>query len=86
MSTPPPEQPSGPESSSKGWLTPRTVGIAAIVVVSLLFVFGNTQRVKVRFLIPKFSAPLWLALVLAFALGAAFGLFLSWRRARRSAK
>lgn len=79
-----PTPPSG--SSSKGWLTPRTVGVAAIVAVSLIFVFENTQRVRVRFLVPKASAPLWLALALAFALGAAFGLFLSWRRGRRSGK
>lgn len=84
--TTPPGPPSTPESPSKGWLTPRTVGIAAIVVVSAIFVFENTQSVKVRFLFPKVSAPLWLALVVAFALGAAFGLFLSWRRGRRSPK
>ena len=83
--TMPPGQPSA-ESSSKGWLTPRTVGIAAIVLVSVIFVFENTQSVKVRFLFPKASAPLWLALAVAFALGAAFGLFLSWRRGRRGAR
>jgi len=86
MSMQPPKQPNGAESSSPGWLTPRTIGIAAIVLVSVIFVVENTQSVRVRFLIPKITAPLWLALVVAFALGAAFGLFLSWRRGRKTPK
>ncbi|MDR1999206.1 MAG: LapA family protein [Frankiaceae bacterium] len=87
MSMPPPMgQPSSPEPSSRSWLTSRTVGAAVIVAISIIFVLENTQRVRVRFLVPKVSAPLWLALVVAFALGAAFGLFLSRRRSHRSQK
>ncbi|HVV30317.1 MAG TPA: DUF1049 domain-containing protein [Mycobacteriales bacterium] len=71
---------------------PRTIlerlgprGISAIVlgIIVIIFIVENTRKTKIRFIGPQVSAPLWLALVIAAALGFAAGFLIDRRRRRR---
>jgi uncharacterized integral membrane protein len=82
MSVPPYGQ--APDAEPQGRrVSPRLIVAAILIVISLIFIFENTQKVKVRFLIPRISSPLWLALVITFVLGGLVGFFLSRRLGRK---
>jgi uncharacterized integral membrane protein len=59
-------------------------GIAAIglVVLAIIFIVENTRRARIRFIIPQVNAPVWLALLVAAALGALAGALLMHRRTK----
>ncbi|MFG2616127.1 DUF1049 domain-containing protein [Streptomyces sp. NPDC048507] len=61
-------------------LTPGRVGILALVALTLVFIFENTQSTEIRLLIPKVTMPLYLALLAAALLGGVCGAYLSRRR------
>jgi uncharacterized integral membrane protein len=63
-------------------VTSKRIAILVIVVAALWFIFVNTQRVSIYLWVPKITAPLWLVLVLTFAVGLVAGLLLQ-RRNRR---
>jgi uncharacterized integral membrane protein len=71
-----PEQRRGPRLSS------REIGAIALIVLVTVFIFENTAETEIRFLIPKVSVPLWVALLAAAVLGFLAGLFLGRRRRR----
>jgi uncharacterized integral membrane protein len=56
-------------------------GITSIVlgIVALVFIFENTRHTEIRFIGPQVSAPLWLALLIAAALGGVAGALLVYR-------
>jgi uncharacterized integral membrane protein len=54
--------------------------IGLIVVLVLVFVFQNTQHIKLSFLWADFSAPAWLTLLIVLVLGVVVGFFLGVRR------
>jgi putative membrane protein len=59
--------------------------IAAIVVYVILFVVLNSKSVKVSFVFFSTKTSVWIALLLAAALGFVAGL-LTWRRRERRTK
>lgn len=62
---------------------PRGVWAAIIAILVVVFIVENTRSTKIRFIGPQVKAPLWLALIVATALGAAAGFLIAWRRSRR---
>jgi uncharacterized integral membrane protein len=67
-----------PRKEGRGWKF--YVGIAAIVLLAI-FVLQNSQDVEVEFLFTTTDTPLFLALLLAGALGALIGW--AWPQVRR---
>lgn len=59
------------------------IGAGIALIIGLIFIFENTRSVRVRFLVPEVSSPLWLALLITFLLGAVTGYFVSRHRARK---
>ena len=59
------------------------IGAAVALIVGLVFVFENTRKVPIRFLVPEVTSPLWLALLITFVLGGLTGYLVSRHRARR---
>jgi Lipopolysaccharide assembly protein A domain len=66
-------------------VTGKVIMVAVTVVAALWFIFVNTQRVSIYLWVPKVTAPLWLVLVITFAVGLVTGLLLQ-RRGGRSAR
>ncbi|MGK5532632.1 hypothetical protein [Streptomyces sp. URMC 129] len=60
--------------------TPARIGIAVIAVLTLVFIFENTQRTEIRLLVPEVTMPLWLALLGTGLIGALFGRYFVRRR------
>ncbi|MGW0119447.1 DUF1049 domain-containing protein [Streptomyces sp. NPDC003327] len=65
---------------SGGALTPGRIGMAALVIVTLVFIFENTREVRIRLLIPEVSMPLYLALLATALIGVACGYYAAARR------
>ncbi|WP_328941722.1 lipopolysaccharide assembly protein LapA domain-containing protein [Streptomyces sp. NBC_00250] len=61
-------------------LTPGRIGMMALAVITLVFIFQNTREVKIRLLIPEVTMPLYLALLATALLGAACGYYAAARR------
>jgi uncharacterized integral membrane protein len=58
--------------------------IAGLIVIAVaIFVAQNTESIEFEFLVFTFSMPLWLVLVIVFALGAVVGQGVMWLRRRR---
>ena len=66
-------------------ITPRHVAIGVLGLVVLLFVFQNTDTVRLQFLTFGFDAPLWLMLLVIVAVSMAMGVLLGRRSARPKA-
>ena len=61
--------------------------IAGVVVILIaIFVAQNTEDIEFEFLVFNFTLPLWLVLVIVFALGALVGQAGMWYRRRRKAR
>ncbi|MFI5860473.1 DUF1049 domain-containing protein [Streptomyces sp. NPDC051546] len=75
---------SSPTSKSRGkgrgQITPGRAGIAALAVLTLVFIFENTRPTKIRLLIPQVTMPLYVALLIAAVLGGLCGAYLARRR------
>ncbi|MDJ0462795.1 lipopolysaccharide assembly protein LapA domain-containing protein [Streptomyces sp. H27-C3] len=59
---------------------PGRIAVAAIVVLTLVFIFENTRHVRIRLLIPEVTMPLYLALLAMAAIGALCGGYFVRRR------
>jgi lipopolysaccharide assembly protein A len=57
--------------------------IGVLVVLAFVFIFQNTQRVRLEFLWWHFTAQMWIMLLILFVVGTLAGLLLGWRRERR---
>ncbi len=64
-------------------LGPRGVLAIVLGIVVVIFIFENTHKTDIRFIGPKVSAPLWLALVITAVLGGAAGYLIARHRANR---
>ena len=53
-----------------------------IIVLVAIFIAQNAESTLFKFLVLEFNAPLWLVLVIVFALGAVVGQGLMWMRRR----
>lgn len=76
----PKETSSTGRTRATGFLTPGRIAIAAVAVLTLVFIFENTRHVKIRLLIPEVSMPLYLALLATAVLGAICGYYAAARR------
>ncbi|MEI7030314.1 LapA family protein [Streptomyces pratensis] len=65
-----------------GLLTPGRIAVAVLIVLVIVFICMNTEKVTIRVLIPEVTAPLWLALLAMFLIGLACGGYLFRRRSR----
>ena len=59
-----------------------TIAAIVLVVLGAVFVFENTKRIKIRFIIPEVEVQVWVALVAALAVGVVLGWLLERRRHR----
>ncbi|MEW2392042.1 MULTISPECIES: hypothetical protein [Streptomyces] len=66
--------------SGGGLMTPGRVAVAAVVVLTLVFIFENTRSTKIRLLIPEVTVPLWMALLGTGLIGALCGAYFMRRR------
>ncbi|MFE0107398.1 DUF1049 domain-containing protein [Streptomyces sp. NPDC059009] len=71
-----------PNSTGRGttW-TPSRILTLALAALTLVFIFTNLGRVKVRLIFVDVSAPLFLALAAVFAIGVLVGAY--WMRTRK---
>jgi hypothetical protein len=54
--------------------------LAVVLALAVVFVAQNTRRTRIRFIVPIVTTWVWLALVVALALGFAAGLIVGRRR------
>ncbi|MDT0307892.1 DUF1049 domain-containing protein [Streptomyces sp. DSM 44917] len=72
-------RPAGTSRAARFW-TPLRIGVAAIAVLTLVFIFENTRRTRIRLLVPEVTMPLYLALLGTALIGALCGMYLARRR------
>ncbi|MFR9721973.1 hypothetical protein ACL02R_01210 [Streptomyces sp. MS19] len=76
---------SSPRSSTgtpRAFWTRGRIIIAAIAVLTLVFIFENTRRTRIRLLVPEVTMPLWLALFATALIGLICGLYWGHLRSR----
>ncbi|WP_133913866.1 lipopolysaccharide assembly protein LapA domain-containing protein [Streptomyces sp. NBC_00582] len=76
----------GAHRGSAGWrasLTPGRITMLVLAVLTLVFIFENTQETKIRLLIPEVTMPLWAALLATALIGALCGAYFCMGRRRR---
>ena len=81
-----PPKTSGTRRGSGGWrasLTPGRVTMLVLAVLTLVFIFENTQQTEIRLLIPEVTMPLWAALLATGLIGALCGAYFCMGRRRR---
>lgn len=61
-----------PQASGRS-VNPAVIGAGVLVVLLVVFVFQNTQRVRVSFLFFDAKPPLWVALLVTVAVALAAG-------------
>ncbi|MEV8589197.1 LapA family protein [Streptomyces sp. NPDC051180] len=67
-------------SRFSGAMTPGRIAMGVVAILTLVFIFENTQEVEIRLIIPKVTMPLWGALLITTLLGAAIGFYAAARR------
>lgn len=82
MAIPEGQYPSHPPKQGRR-VTAGQIGAGIALVIGLVFVFENTRKVPIRFLVPEVSSPLWLALLITFLLGGVTGFLVSRQRSRK---
>ena len=71
----------------RGARVPAKVIVALVILAAALwFIFANTQDVKVRLWVPTVTAPMWVVLLVTFAVGMLLGLVTPRLMRRRRAK
>lgn len=68
------------KSRMAGKFTPGRIAMLVLAVLVIVFIFENTQEVKIRLLIPEVSMPMYLALAAVAVIGAACGGYFATRR------
>jgi uncharacterized integral membrane protein len=64
-------------------ITVRRVIAAVLIVLAIVFIVENREKVDIRLIVPLLSLPLWTALTGMFVIGGIAGWLLSRRRAAR---
>ncbi len=72
-----------PNEPQKRRISARFVISALFVILLIVFLAENTRTVTMRLIGPEVDAPLYLALLIAAALGVLATLIVRWRRGRR---
>lgn len=80
---PHPDQPGQPAGPRGFHLTGRQILAIVLAVLALIFILQNTDTTGVRLIVPKVHVPLFVALLIAAALGSIVTFLLMWRRQRR---
>ncbi len=62
--------------------TPLIIGVVALVL-AVVFIVENTQRVRIHFIFFTVSSRLWIGFIVCLVLGALFGQVLGLLRRRR---
>ena len=73
---------SSTDTGSKG-IPPRVVVAGVLVVLAIIFIAENHQKVRIRLIGPVVEMRLWLALTILFVVGGICGYLLARRRAKR---
>ncbi|WP_052850590.1 DUF1049 domain-containing protein [Streptomyces avicenniae] len=75
---------SSPRSSTtpRAFWTRGRIVIAVVAVLTLVFIFENTRRTRIRLLIPEVTMPLWLALAATALIGVICGMYWTHMRTR----
>ncbi|MFI0899209.1 LapA family protein [Streptomyces sp. NPDC020983] len=71
-----------PRGGLRDRLTPGRVAVLVLGVLALVFIFENTQDVRIRLLVPEVTMPLWLALLIPYVIGWLCGRVLRGSRRR----
>ncbi|GAB7105597.1 hypothetical protein JCM4814A_39110 [Streptomyces phaeofaciens JCM 4814] len=61
-------------------VTPARVTVLVLAVLTLIFIFQNTDDTEIRLLIPEVTMPLWAALLATALVGALCGAYFMRRR------
>jgi len=61
-------------------MTPARISMLVLAVLTLIFIFQNTDETKIRLLIPEVVMPLWAALLAMALIGALCGAYFMRRR------
>ncbi|MBM7053454.1 LapA family protein [Streptomyces durocortorensis] len=77
-----PKDVSSDSGGAKGWLTPGRIVVGVLVVLVIVFICVNTNKVTIRVLIPEVTMPLWFALLAMFLIGLGCGGYLFRRRVK----
>lgn len=72
-----------PAKSGGFKLTPKQITGIVIGVISLIFVFSNTEEVTLRFLFLDFTTPGWVMLLILLGAGFATGFLVARGRYRK---
>ncbi|MFE5584359.1 lipopolysaccharide assembly protein LapA domain-containing protein [Kitasatospora sp. NPDC101155] len=73
---------SRPQRSEIGGIPTRYIGIGAIVILAVWFLFANLDKVKIQFWVFTVTAPLWITLLATLVAGAVLGWLMKGRRGR----
>jgi uncharacterized integral membrane protein len=73
------------EVSGRRQVNPRLIVAAVALIVALVFIFQNSERVETTFLVFNVTTRLWVGLLVAVLVGVILGLVLGagWNRRRR---
>lgn len=75
---------SGRGLADEGWRpSPKQIGGGILALLAIVFVFQNTQRVRIHLLGFNVEAQLWLVLLAMFLIGALAATLLRWHGRRR---
>lgn len=64
-------------------ITPRTMGIAAIVVAAVWFILVNRHTASIYLWVPKVQAPMWLVILITFVGGLLTGVLVPRRGGKK---
>ena len=73
---------SNQSNERSSWASPRVIAAGVLALLVLIFVIENTRKVQIRFLIPEVKSPVWVALLITFAVGVLAGMLFAHRRDR----
>jgi uncharacterized integral membrane protein len=81
-----PGQPPEPPQTPPRRITGREVVVGVLAVLVIVFVAENTRKVGIRFVGPKVSTPLFVALLVTLAIGIVIGWLLGRRGRQRESR
>ncbi len=73
------------QPEEKSGISPSLIALIVVGVLAVIFILQNGESKRIDFLMLDFSAPTWVVLLLAIAVGVLLDrLFMYWRRRRHS--
>jgi len=71
---------SEPRPKTRAKISPRLMAASILVALMIAFIAENTRRTKIRFIVPIVTAPVWIALFVATAVGVVAGVLMARHR------